>query len=134
MWICVNEVGVSGSKANDDDDDDERDLGHEGVSGSRAAIDMRDGKNRIIHIYYRAQTKSATSDGLPAGASRSAPRPRPPTKLGRPAPLPPETGSEPREGCLEALSSFATRPKSAEIRARAIWSRVFQKRVLRTRG
>ena len=41
-----------------------------------------------------------TSDGLPAGASRSAPRPRPPTKLGEPAPLPLETGSEPREGCL----------------------------------
>ena len=36
----MNEAGVSGSKASDDDDDDERDLGR-GVSGSRAAIDMR---------------------------------------------------------------------------------------------
>ena len=45
-----------------------------------------------------------------------------------------EAGSEPREGWLEAISSSAARPKSAEIRARAIWSIVFQKRVLRTRG
>ena len=88
----------------------------------------------LSHIYYRAQTKSATSDGLPAGASRSAPRPRPPTKLGEPAPLHPETGSEPREGCLEGFSSSSARPKSAEIRVRAIWSPFFQKRVLRTRG
>ena len=53
MWTCVNEVGVSGSKASDDnDDDDEQDLGHEGVSGSRAAIDMRAraGKNRILNL------------------------------------------------------------------------------------
>ena len=80
---------------------------------------------KVSHILNRAKQNFAKSDGLPAGASRSAPRPRPPTKLGEPAPLTPEAGSEPREGCPERLSSFATRPKSAEIRAGTIWSIVF---------
>ena len=44
MWTCVNEVGVSGSKASDDDDDDdERDLGRGGQWNE--SIDMRAGKD-----------------------------------------------------------------------------------------